>query len=268
MDSSAKLSRREALIGAGATGLAVMVGVKVNRGTGQAFISVGGDEAFAAGACTMQTPQKEIGPFFVDENLNRSDIRASSDGSNVQTGVPLALTIDIFDDDDSCNPIVGAKVNVWQANAIGVYSDEASESTTGQTWLRGYQLTGSDGKVSFTTIWPGWYSGRTCHIHFMVALPAVGSLPAATFICQLFFPEAETELVAATAPYTSNPNARTLNTADRVYSSDGASVSVTLSGDVSGYVASFSAGASRTAADTSGSGGGGGGGGGGGPLRR
>jgi protocatechuate 3,4-dioxygenase beta subunit len=236
---TSKLTRRQALAGAGSAGAAVLIGFNISRNHGSAVLSLGGEEAFAAGACTMQTPAKEIGPFFVDEKLNRGNLIDNASDS-AQQGVPLALTMYVFDDDNDCALLVGAQVDVWHANATGVYSDESSESTVGKTWMRGYQLADADGKVSFQTVWPGWYSGRTCHVHLRVRTAASGGVAAMDFITRLFFPEDQTQLVAATSPYTSNPNPRVTNDADRVYSSDGASVLVTLTGDTSGYGAQFS----------------------------
>jgi protocatechuate 3,4-dioxygenase beta subunit len=192
------------------------------------------EEALAAGACIM-TPAKEIGPYFVEEKLNRSNI---VDG---QSGTPLALTMYVFDYANGCAAVSGAQVDVWHANALGKYSDEASEGTTGQTWLRGFQTTDSTGKVAFTTIFPGFYSGRTVHIHVRVR---VGSLD---FITQLFFDEAQTAAVMATAPYSSNTTngTRVPNTSDRVYTtgSNGSQLLVTLSGAAgSGFTGEFSAG--------------------------
>jgi protocatechuate 3,4-dioxygenase beta subunit len=67
-----------------------------------------------------------------------------------------------------CSALAGAQVDVWHADAAGVYSDEAVKNTTGQTYLRGYQITDSNGVVTFKTVIPGWYSGRTIHIHVMI----------------------------------------------------------------------------------------------------
>ena len=56
-------------------------------------------------------------------------------------------------------------MDIWHADAAGVYSDESVEGTEGLTYLRGYQVTDANGLVIFKTMFPGWYSGRTVHIH-------------------------------------------------------------------------------------------------------
>ena len=80
----------------------------------------------------------------------------------------LTLSIYVVDTENDCAALEGAQVDIWHCNAYGVYSDIAAESTTGQNWLRGYQLTDSNGLATFTTIIPGWYEGRTTHIHLRV----------------------------------------------------------------------------------------------------
>jgi len=102
------------------------------------------------------TPQLTEGPYFVEEHLNRSDIVGG------QEGLPLTLMIKLYDAKSSaCKPLTGIQVDVWHANALGIYSDEADLGSSGKTFLRGFQKTGNDGTVSFTTIYPGWYMGRT-----------------------------------------------------------------------------------------------------------
>ena len=93
-------------------------------------------------------------------------------------GVPLAVTLNVFQDSGTtATPLTGARVDLWHTDAIGTYSDEASEGTLGETFLRGDMFTDANGSVTFNTIVPGWYSGRTPHIHFMVrSVSATGAL--------------------------------------------------------------------------------------------
>jgi len=117
------------------------------------------------------TPEGEIGPYFADDSasgFNRSNVVANIDGTSAQSGVPLTLDIYVVDTEKNCAAYVGAQVDIWHCNALGVYSDISSENTSGQTYLRGYQLTNSAGYVQFVTIIPGWYGGRTNHIHLRV----------------------------------------------------------------------------------------------------
>src|SRR5207248_8647546 len=110
----------------------------------------------------------------------------------------------------------GAKVDVWHCNAVGVYSAVAAQNTTTQNFLRGYQLTNAHGNANFITIYPGWYSGRTPHVHFRVRLYS-GTTVTYNFVSQFFFNESITNQVYATSPYTLHPNRDTTNTTDMVY---------------------------------------------------
>jgi hypothetical protein len=152
---------------------------------------------------------------------------------------------------------------VWHASALGVYSDESSENTVGETYLRGIQLTDSNGEVTFTSIYPGWYSGRTNHIHVRVYTGGTVSdtgydYGSATLIWtgQMFFdPDLNTE-IAATSPYDTNTVSRTTNAEDRVYTEQhGSEVLATTTGNsTDGYVAAssytMSGGGTSTGTDT------------------
>src|SRR5574341_3291 len=130
---------------------------------GGAFILVGcgsSAENPVTGTTCILTPQLTEGPFFVDENLNRSNITGG------QPGLPLTININVYNANSmACSPMSGVHIDVWHTNATGAYSDVPALGTAGQTFLRGYQVTDSNGNVSFTTIYPGWYTGRTTHIH-------------------------------------------------------------------------------------------------------
>ncbi len=136
----------------------------------------------AMGACVL-SPAMSQGPFFVEENLNRSDITPGA------TGVPLVLDISVANARADCAPLAGVRVDIWHADARGEYS--AVGAARGKQFLRGYQMTDAHGKVAFRTLYPGWYPGRAVHIH--VKTPALTT--------QLFFDEAVTERVIAIPPY-------------------------------------------------------------------
>jgi protocatechuate 3,4-dioxygenase beta subunit len=209
---TAVLTRRQVIRIAGAAGVILLAGPRVLAGAGGQAAS-----ARAASACVL-SPNLEIGPYFVDVALNRSNVLANSDGSSVQPGVPLALTINLLDA-TTCAPISGAQIDMWQANASGVYSDESGLSTLGQTWLRGYQVTDSGGSVSFTTIFPGWYSGRTPHVHLMVRTFS-GSTVAYEWTTQLLFEQTAIDTtLTGEAPYDTRaqPEPDTSNASDHVY---------------------------------------------------
>ncbi|HEX6714630.1 MAG TPA: intradiol ring-cleavage dioxygenase [Thermoleophilaceae bacterium] len=234
------LTRRHALGAASAAGVAYLVAGAPRP----SFGGVGAEDAVAA-TCVM-TPAKTEGPYFVDEKLNRSDIREGQDG------VPLVLTMHVFDGSRDCAPVEGAQVDIWHANAGGKYSDESANGTVGEKWLRGYQVTDSDGKVEFTTIYPGWYSGRAIHIHFKVRANGV------EFTSQMFFTDEMNATVMKRSPYSSRGTPDTTDTTDNIYGSDGAKLLLQPQSDGSGgYTAEFSVGVSggsgsdTTTSDTS-----------------
>src|SRR5919197_4167856 len=144
-----------------------------------------GSSQVAAPACVI-TSQHTEGPYFVDERLNRSDIRSDPSDGTLVDGVPLRLVLQVAQVTASaCSPLVGAQVDLWQCDALGNYSDEHDMSglfdTVGNKFLRGYQITDADGAVQFMTIYPGWYPGRTPHIHFKVrTAPDSQSAPGVT----------------------------------------------------------------------------------------
>ena len=88
--------------------------------------------------------------------------------------------------------MAGAMVDICQCDAIGVYSDVRATNgffnTGGQRFLRGYQVTDASGVAKFTTVYPGWYQGRSVHIHFKIRTNAGGR--NAEFVSQLYFDDA------------------------------------------------------------------------------
>lgn len=151
------------------------------------------------------TPEQTEGPYFVDERLNRSDIRIDPADGAVKAGMPLILRLRVSSVNNAgCTPLGGAIVDIWHCDAAGVYSDvtDPSFNTVGKMFLRGYQVTDVNGGVRFTTIYPGWYPGRTVHIHFKVRL-RVDSGQTYEFTSQLYFDDAITDRVHAHKPYAS-----------------------------------------------------------------
>lgn len=141
-----------------------------------------------ANVCVL-TPEAVEGPFYVDPKLDRSDITEG------KSGVPLGLLLQVVEA-GNCSPIKGARVDVWHADALGFYSgypgqsDAHNISTTGQHFLRGTQHTDAAGQVTFTTVYPGWYQGRTTHIHCKIILDNKTVLTT-----QLYFPDALSEYI-------------------------------------------------------------------------
>lgn len=141
----------------------------------------------AANVCRL-TPELTEGPFYLDPALMRRDIRED------RGGVPMVMRLQVVTAD--CRPIKGARVDIWHCDAQGNYSgfprqgSDRRANTQGQTFLRGTQISGDDGAVGFQTIYPGWYRGRTTHIHFKVILGRDEALTG-----QIFFPDALSQYV-------------------------------------------------------------------------
>ena len=172
----------------------------------------------------------------------RNDIRSNLDGSNTQSGIPLTLSIYVYDGTNSCAAMANVQVDIWHCNASGIYSAEDVESTVGETWLRGYQLTDSNGLATFVTIVPGWYQGRTTHIHLRLRSTYDSATTGGTNTTQLFFPQEIMDTINATiSPYSTEGTNPTTNASDHVYAGEvsGATL-LTLSGDNSnGYTATI-----------------------------
>jgi protocatechuate 3,4-dioxygenase beta subunit len=152
-----------------------------------------GDES----SCTL-TPEMTEGPFYFDADKVRRDIRDGRDG----TTLTLALRVR----DSQCEPIPDAVVDIWHCDAVGTYSEE------GDPFLRGVQVTNRDGIAEFTTIYPGWYQGRTVHIHAKVHLDA-----STVLTTQLFFDDAVSDRVFARPPYAARGEREQRNDTDGIF---------------------------------------------------
>ena len=187
-------------------------------------------------SCVVR-PAVTEGPYFVDEKLNRSDIRGD------RQGALLALTFNVARiTSSSCTALQGATVDIWHCDAAGQYSDisDPGFNTKGQTWLRGYQTTNANGQAAFTTIYPGWYSSRAVHIHFKIRT-TTSSNQSYEFTSQLFFDDTLSDQVFMQAPYASRGQRDTLNSNDTIYKS---TLLLTASQTAQGYAATFDIGLS------------------------
>lgn len=183
-------------------------------------------EAADAITCVPATPTVTEGPYWVDEKLFRSDIRTDPSTGVAREGIPLALTIYVQNlNSAGCAPLAGAYVDVWHCDAKGIYSDEGTYNpgggtgtvnTSGQKFLRGYQITDENGRVQFTTIYPGRYQGRTIHIHMRVRTYS-GTTLLGNFVSQIFFDEATNNAVLASSAYSRSSPRDTSNASDMVY---------------------------------------------------
>jgi protocatechuate 3,4-dioxygenase beta subunit len=197
-------------------------------------------------ACVL-TPQDVEGPYYFDPKLLRSDITEGKEG------VPLKLLLQVIDT-RGCTPIPRARVDVWHSDSLGLYSgyegqgDDQATSTTGQTFLRGTQMTDNLGQVIFTTIYPGWYPGRTPHIHLKVFLDRQTVL-----IGQLYLIDAINEYIFKNvAPYNTRTVERdTVNTTDiSLRYGNGRDSFVNIKEEADYYLASIIIGVDRNARPT------------------
>ncbi len=173
-------------------------------------------------ACVVR-PQQTEGPYFVDERLNRSDIRSDPASGAVKPGAPLQVVFRVSQlSGGACTPLSGAQVDVWHCDALGAYSDvrDPGGNTLGQKFLRGFQVTDVSAVVRFTTIYPGWYEGRAVHIHFKIRTDA-GAGRGREFTSQLYFDDALTDRVHAQAPYASRGQQRMRNDRDGIFQRGG-----------------------------------------------
>jgi protocatechuate 3,4-dioxygenase beta subunit len=222
------LSRREALALMGASGAILLTGAA----RGQT------PPATAQLSCVVR-PQQTEGPFFVEEALDRSDIRSDPRTGQLSAGMPLLLTFRVSRlSGSACVPLAGAQVDVWQSDATGRYSDVRGSSTASQQFLRGYQLTDNAGSARFVTIYPGAYGGRAVHVHFKIRT-AGGASRSQAFTSQLYFDEGITERVYVTEPYASQRRRWMRNGEDGLFRDGGRQLLLTPVKDQDGYAASF-----------------------------
>jgi uncharacterized protein (TIGR03437 family) len=205
-------------------------------------------KAVEALSCVVK-PALTEGPYFVDERLNRSDIRTDPSNNTVKAGVPLKLQFNVSRVSGSaCSPLAGALVDIWHCDAVGTYSDitngAGQANTSGQKYLRGYQITDSNGSVEFTTIFPGYYTGRTVHIHFKIRL-FDGATRTFDFTSQLFFDDTLTDQIFTQAPYNTKSARGARNNNDGIYNGGGSQLLLSLASDgQGGYTSVFDIGLS------------------------
>jgi protocatechuate 3,4-dioxygenase beta subunit len=178
--------------------------------------------------CTvLGSPSLTEGPYFVDEDLIRSDIRVDPSDGSVQPGYPLSLAVNVSQlKDCALAPLTGAYVDIWHCNAAGVYSDIGAQTSTGRKFLRGYQPTDRHGNAYFLTVYPGWYTGRAVHIHVKVRIFSLGA-ETYEFTSQFFFDEGFTDEVFTLPPYNTRGVRDTRNSNDGIYSGGSSTGTIT-----------------------------------------
>jgi len=161
--------------------------------------------------------------------------------------VPLALTFAVARVSGSdCTPYEGAVVDLWHCDALGEYSGvpggAGQSDTSDARWLRGYQVTDANGIATFTTIYPGWYSGRAVHMHFKIRTnPASNSGTELT--SQLFFDDAlSAEIFTTREPYSEKGTQDVTNDRDNIFAGSNGQLTLSLTPDGDGYAATFAVG--------------------------
>ena len=192
-----------------------------------------GPAAVASGALScVLTPEQTEGPYYIPNEKVRRNITEG------RPGTALTLRLSVVDA-STCRPIKGAAVDIWHADAVGVYS--GVQGNTG-TFMRGIQRTDAHGVAHFTTVYPGWYTGRAVHIHVKVHLG--GNV---VHTGQLYFPDAMTDAVYKKSPYSSRPNRDVRNADDSVYRNGGKKSLMGVKKNSAGvYVATITMGVHRS----------------------
>jgi protocatechuate 3,4-dioxygenase beta subunit len=224
-----RISRRDSLLKLGGllAGATALGGWKVSDEAGAGPAGVASGEI----ACVL-APEATEGPFYLDDARVRRNITEGRPGS------PLTLRLKVVDA-SSCRAIRGASVDVWHCDASGAYSGTGSEAD--ERFLRGVQRTDAKGVAVFRTIYPGWYPGRTVHVHVLVHI--AGNV---VHTGQLYFPDTLTDAVFRRTPYSRRPGRTTRNAADSIYRNGGRRSTLRLRKSGSGYVASITMGVQRS----------------------
>ena len=223
-----RLSRRASLASLGGlvAGAAGLAGLRATEDAGA------GPAGVASGliSCVL-APEQTEGPFYVDDAAVRRNVTEG------RPGTPLTLRLTVVNA-SNCKPIRNAAVEIWHCDARGAYSATGAEAD--ERFLRGIQRTDAKGLAIFRTLYPGWYRGRTVHIHTMVH---IGGNVVHTG--QLYFPDAATDAVYRRAPYTSRPGRTTRNSSDSIFRNGGAKSQLKVRKTASGYTGAITMGVVR-----------------------
>jgi protocatechuate 3,4-dioxygenase beta subunit len=230
MDTEQKLTRRASLLKlAGLAAVAAggsALSAREAEGAGPAAVATG------AVSCVL-TPELTEGPYYISGEAFRRDVTEG------RPGAPLALRTTVVSA-STCKPINSAVVEIWHADASGIYSG-FGEGASNRTFLRGKQRTDRNGLAVFKTIYPGWYPGRTVHVHVKVWLG--GNV---VHTGQLFFPEATSDAVYANAPYAARGERDRHNTSDSIFVNGGSKGMLKTAKAGSGWSGSITMGVMRS----------------------
>jgi protocatechuate 3,4-dioxygenase beta subunit len=227
MDSS-RITRRGSLARLGGLAAALVGGGAWRAVSAEARVDGPAGVASGAVKCVL-APELTEGPYFIAGERNRRNI---TDG---RPGAALRLRLTVVNA-STCRPIKGAAVDIWHADAGGVYSG-FGDGAASRTFMRGVQKTDADGLAIFDTVYPGWYQGRTVHIHVMVHI--AGNV---VHTGQLFFQDTITDAVYKRSPYSKRPNREVRNTGDSIFVNGGKSSLLSVAANGSGYKAAITMG--------------------------
>jgi protocatechuate 3,4-dioxygenase beta subunit len=221
-----RFTRRQAIAGAGALGLGALAVAGCGGGDDGGSRSAPTGSTTTAGSaespsCVL-SPEQTEGPYYIDDHLLRRDVTEG------RPGVPLELRLTVQDATE-CSAVKGATVEIWHADASGVYS--GFDSGEGETFLRGGQRTDAKGVATLKTIYPGWYQGRTTHIH--VKVHAGGNVVDTG---QLYFDDATSDAVYRRQPYAAHGARDMTNEQDGIYAQGGKESTLALARAGGGYV--------------------------------
>jgi protocatechuate 3,4-dioxygenase beta subunit len=229
--NDSRLTRRGSLVRLGGLVVAAVgaTGLKTASSEGA------GPAAVASGALScVLTPEQTEGPYYIAKEAVRRNITEG------RPGVPLQLRAFVVNA-STCKPIKSAAVDIWHADAGGVYSGFGTGAAS-RTFMRGIQRTNAKGLALFRTVYPGWYQGRTVHIHVKVHLG--GNV---VHTGQLYFPDAVTDAVYRNEPYGSRPSREVRNAADSIFRNGGSKSLVSVKKSSAGvYVATIMMGVHRS----------------------
>lgn len=226
-----RISRRASLASLGGlvAGAAGLAGWRAAEEAGA------GPAGVASGVVTcVLAPEQTEGPYYVDDAAVRRNVTEG------RPGVALTLRLTVVDA-STCKPVKNAAVEIWHCDAGGIYSGTSQQGTADERFLRGVQRTDAKGLAIFRTIYPGWYQGRTVHIHTMVH---IGGNVVHTG--QLYFSDAVTDAVYKRSAYSSRPNRKPRNAGDSIYRNGGRRSTLKLVKKGSAYTGSITMGVQRS----------------------
>lgn len=240
--STPLLSRRQTLELLGAAGAALAAGCG-STPAGPTVVTTATSTTVTTPTSTCAvTAEETAGPYPDRNGMINDSAFFRQDITEARPGLPVMLALTIVNVKAGCGPLTNANVEIWQCDASGNYSEYAQPgfNGVGQTFLRGVQATDSSGRVTFKTIYPGWYSGRATHIHVQVFVNGT-----AVKTTQIAFPEDVSAAVYRTGVYASKGQSPTSNARDNVFSDGVQDEMATVAGDTtSGYTATLTIGVS------------------------